>query len=80
MKNLATVYQQTLARRGDKPFLIYLDGEQLVRVTFQELGGQIQDWAQHLRKRGVKAGDRRLSSPSPASEAQLKELHIDIRK
>ena len=74
MKNLAIVYQQTVARHGDKPFLTYLDGEQLMRLSFQELGGQIQDWAQHLRKRGVKAGDR-VAFVTPKSPHQMRAFY-----
>ncbi|WP_029062031.1 AMP-binding protein [Labrenzia sp. DG1229] len=51
--NLATLFDEVLARHGDRPALRYADGDH----TFRELGGWIDSLAQLLLSKGLGRGD-----------------------
>lgn len=74
MHNLGKLFEQAMAKYGGGRFLTYLEDERLVRLTFTEAGGQIQDWAQYLRNRGVKAGDR-VAFVTPKSPHQIRAFY-----
>ena len=58
MHHLAKSLRESASTFRERPFLNYLEGEDIVSVAYGEFAGQAQDWAVFLKSRGVAPGDR----------------------